>query len=265
MSDRRAPSGTIAYEDTGTGTPLVLLHAFPLAKEMWRPQREALASICRVIAPDLRGFGGSDLNGTLSVESMADDVAALLDALSIREPVVLGGLSMGGYVALAFAHRHAGRLRGLILADTKADPDDDEAKANRNRMIAFASASGDRTVIDQLVPKLVGADTTAHRPAVIAEIRALASAQSRSALVAALKALRDRPDATPGLRDVAVPTLVLVGEQDGVTPPAKATALAQAIRGAEVVVIPGAGHLANLEQPEAFNAAVRGFLERLRA
>src|SRR5262249_15061174 len=133
---------TLSYDDTGRGTPVVLLHGFPLSRAMWRPQVEALKDAYRVIAPDLPGFGGSAvLDGPSSVEAMADTVAYLLDHLQIREPVVLGGLSMGGYVALAFARRHPDRLRGLILADTRAEPDDAEGKANRDRMIALASTN----------------------------------------------------------------------------------------------------------------------------
>src|SRR5438046_568489 len=138
---------------------------------MWRPQREALQGEFRVIAPDLRGFGGTDdFDGVPSVEQMADDVAALLDAGAPGEPVVLGGLSMGGYVALAFARRHPGRLRGLILADTRAEPDSDEAKVNRDNLIALARAHTARDVIDQLLPKMVSAETQAKRPGVVDEV-----------------------------------------------------------------------------------------------
>jgi pimeloyl-ACP methyl ester carboxylesterase len=195
---------------------------------------------------------------------MADRVAAFLDALQIREPAVLAGLSMGGYVTLAFARRHAARLRGLVLADTKADPDDDTGKANRDKMIALVSESGPRAVVDQMLPKFLGPDTVARRPAVADEVRSICEAQRAAAIADALRAMRDRPDATPGLSAVSVPTLVVVGEQDAITPPAKAEELGRAIRGAKVEVIPGAGHLSNLENPEAFNAAVQEFLVTLR-
>lgn len=263
MNEQYTPDGNITYFDTGSGHPLVLLHAFPLNKAMWQPQLNALASSARVLAPDLRGFGGSrGFDSSPSVEQMADDVASFLDALQIREPIVLGGLSMGGYVALAFARRYADRLRGLILADTKADPDDDMAKANRDKMIALVHKEGSRAVIDTMLPRLISADTVARRPAIAEEIGALASAQP-AAIANALQALRDRPDATPGLAAITVPTLILVGQQDEATPPAKATAMAQAIRKAQLVVLPEAGHMSNLEQPERFNTAIRAFLESL--
>ncbi len=264
MNERRTPDGKTAYLEAGTGRPLVLVHGFPLSKAMWRPQLDALAGSARVLAVDLPGFGGSrGFDGPPSVEAMADRVAEFLDALQIREPAVLGGLSMGGYVTLAFARRHAARLRGLVLADTKADADDDTGKANRDKMIALVNESGPRVVIEQMLPKLLGADTVARRPAVAEEVRAIGAAQPAAAIADALRAMRDRPDATPGLSAVSVPTLVVVGEQDALTPPMKAEELGRAIRGAKVQVIPGAGHMANLEDPEAFNAAVRAFLGRL--
>jgi pimeloyl-ACP methyl ester carboxylesterase len=231
---------------------------------MWRPQVEALQGDCRLITPDLRGFGGSrGFDAAPSVETMADDVVALLDELKLPGPVVLGGLSMGGYVALAFARRHPARLRGLVLADTKADPDEAEGRANRDRLIAFAQNNTARAVIDQMLPKLLGADTTARRPEVVEEVRSIASRQTAAGVVGALKALRDRPDANPGLGTIAAPTLVLVGRDDTLTPPAKSEELAARIPHARLVVIDGAGHLSNLEQPGAFNAALRSFLQSL--
>jgi pimeloyl-ACP methyl ester carboxylesterase len=264
MTNQTSSDGTTTFDDAGAGPPVVLLHAFPLSRAMWRPQVEALRDAYRVIAPDLRGFGGSaGFVGTPSVEQMADDVAALLTDLQVRAPVVLGGLSMGGYVALAFARRHPDRLRALILADTRAEADDAEGRANREKTIAFARDNPARAVIDQMLPRLVSPETAARRPEVLEEVRTIASAQAGAGIVAALQALRDRPDASPSLGAITVPTLVLVGADDALTPPARAEALAAAIRGARLVTIPGAGHLSNLEQPEHFNAALRSFLQAL--
>lgn len=264
MTERRTHGGETAYLEAGTGRALVLLHAFPLSKAMWRPQLEPLATVARVLLPDLPGFGGSrGFDGPASVDVMADRVAAFLDALQVREPVVLGGLSMGGYVTLAFARRHAARLRGIILADTKADPDDDAGKANRDRLIELVNKSGPAALAEQMVPKLVGSDTAAGRPGVVAEIRAIAEAQTADGVIGGLRALRDRPDATPGLAAINVPTLVVVGEQDGVTPPAKAEELARAIRGARLVKLSSAGHIANMEQAAEFNAALLMFIRGL--
>jgi pimeloyl-ACP methyl ester carboxylesterase len=254
----------LSCDDIGSGPPIVLLHAFPLARAMWRPQTQALQSRYRVIAPDLPGFGNSGaFTGAPSVETMADAVAALLDALAVSEPIVLGGLSMGGYVALAFARRHARRLRGLILADTRAEADSAEARANRDRTIAFARQHTAADVIEQMLPKLLGDTTRAQRPLAADEVRRISMAQPIDGFVAALQALRDRPDATAGLAAISVPTLVLVGSEDTLTPPAVAQTLAAEIRGATLVTIAEAGHLSNLERPEQFNAAVASFLQTL--
>ena len=251
----------VTFLDAGTGPPVLLLHAFPLSSAMWRHQIRALQADHRVIAPDMPGFGSTPgFQGSPSVDHMADMAAGLLDELKIQEPVVVGGLSMGGYVALAFACRHAGRLRALILADTRAEADDEAARANRDKMIAFASKNPSLAVIDQMLPKLVGADTRAKRPEVIEAVRYFASLQATAGIVGALKALRDRPDATPFLRQIAVPTLVIVGRDDALTPLPTAEKLAAGISGARLVIIEKAGHLSNMEQPEGFSEAVRAFL-----
>jgi pimeloyl-ACP methyl ester carboxylesterase len=255
---------TITFGDAGVGVPVVLLHAFPLSSAMWRRQVEALQHAYRVITPDLPGFGGSAaLAGPPSVDAMADAVARLLDELLIKVPVVLGGLSMGGYVALAFARRHASRLRALVLADTRAEADSAEARANRDRLIAFAADNPASAVLEQLLPKMLSPSTPRDSPEVVDEVRVLASEQAPAGVVAALQALRDRPDATPGLAAIRVPTLVLVGRDDALTPPEVAEKLAAGIQGARLEVLDGAGHLSNLEQPRRFNAALWTFLEGL--
>ena len=194
---------------------------------------------------------------------MADDAAALLDELKVREPVVVGGLSMGGYVALAFARRHAGRLRALILADTRRGPDDAAGRANRDKMIEFASKNPATAVVEQMLPKMLSRkpcrnDRKSSTPSSISHRFSLRRPSSTP-----LKALRDRPDAAPFLRQIAVPTLVLVGREDALTPPATAENLTAGIPGAKMFVIEKAGHLSNLEQPEGFNQAVRTFLATL--
>jgi pimeloyl-ACP methyl ester carboxylesterase len=252
---------SLACDDVGQGKPLVLLHAFPLSRAMWRPQIEGLRGECRLILPDLPGFGDSPLPaGAGSAETMADAVAEVLDARGIREPVVLGGLSMGGYIAFAFVRKHAHRLSGLILADTRCDPDDETAKANRDKLIAFASSNPASAVVEQMLPRLLGARTTKENPAVVEEARRIGAAQKPAGIVAALHALRDRPDSTPTLSQVTVPTLVLVGEDDVLTPPALSKEMAARLACSTLVVVENAGHLTNLEQPAAFNAAVKTFL-----
>jgi 3-oxoadipate enol-lactonase len=254
---------SLVPDDVGQGNPVVLLHAFPLCRAMWRPQAEALRSTCRLILPDLPGFGDSPVSAHVSMESMADAVAQLLDEKGIREPVVLGGLSMGGYVAFAFARKYPDRLRGLILADTRAEGDDDAAKANRDKLISFASSHSAGDVAEQMLPRLLAPETPKKFPAVVEEVRKLGSAQKPQGIVAALHAMRERPDSTSTLEQIRAPTLILVGKDDALTPPAVAEKMAARLKGAQLVVIDGAGHLSNLEQPAAFSEAVKKFVQAL--
>jgi len=170
---------------------------------------------------------------------------------------------MGGYVAMAFARRHADRLRGLIVADTKAEPDDEAAKANREKTIEFAKSHTAADVLEQMLPKMLSEGTRTSHPEVVAEVKRIAAAQGVPGVVAALHALRDRPDAGPGLADIRVPTLVIVGSEDAITPPAAAEKIAARVSGAKLEVIGGAGHLANLENPGEFNEVVNRFLATL--
>jgi pimeloyl-ACP methyl ester carboxylesterase len=264
MYDQYSADGQMSFDDVGGGPVVVLLHAFPLSRKMWRLQVEALAPRFRCIAPDLRGFGGSvGFDGTPSVEQMADDVASLLDEERVPDRVVLGGLSMGGYAALAFARRHGDRLRGLFLADTKADPDDATARAGRDKSIAFMRDHTARDLIEQAMDRMLSSQTRERRPEVVEEVRAIAGEQTPAGITGALRALRDRPDARPSLGNITVPTLVIVGSDDALTPPARARELQASIVGARLVEIPGAGHLSNLEQPAAFTQALGAFLREL--
>ncbi len=251
-------------EAGGIGTPLILLHAFPLTSEMWRLQIEALSNEFYVVAPDLPGFGASsDFESAPSIEQMAREVAALLDELFVPQPVILGGLSMGGYASLAFARLFPEKLRALILCDTRAEADTPEGKANRDKMIALAQSESGAAVVEQMVPKLLGETTKNLRPDVVKTVTRLGLAQSDVAIANALRALRDRADSLYLLPQIQVPTLVIVGEEDGITPLAAAQTLAQNIRGAKLAVIPQAGHLSNIEQPEIFNNIVRDFVREL--
>ena len=246
--------------DSSRGTPLVLLHAFPLDRGMWQPQIDALAGQCRILAVDLPGFGQSTVDPNLTVDSAADGLVELLDKENLPGQVVLGGLSMGGYVAMAFARRNPDRLAGLILADTRSDADDDAGKKNRDRLISLTQEFGPSKVYEVMLPKVVCQDTLKNQPKIVESIRVLAARQSAAGVIAGLKMLRDRPDATPELSRITVPTLIIVGEHDAITPPLLAEQMASHIAGSRVVVIPGAGHLSNMEQPTAFNAAVGTFV-----
>jgi 3-oxoadipate enol-lactonase len=245
----------LAYQSVGTGPVLVLLHAFPFDGRMWRQTAAALAGQRRVITPDMRGFGLSDLGaGGFSIADLADDIAALLDALNLPAATV-GGMSMGGYVALAFARRHRDRLKSLILADTKAAADTPEARQGRESAISLVQEEGVATFVEKQIPRLLSASAS---DGLRAEVRALGS-QPTDTVIAAIRSLRDRPDRTAELPEIAMPTLVVVGSEDALAAPAEARAMAAAMPDARVAEIPRAGHLSNLENPEAFTAALAGF------
>ncbi|HEY8418393.1 MAG TPA: alpha/beta fold hydrolase [Limnochordales bacterium] len=256
----------LAYDDQGAGPPVVFVHAFPLNRTMWRRQAAAVAEAgWRAVTVDLRGFGESEMGSEpFTMDLCADDVMALLDHLGVKDPVVLVGLSMGGYVAFGCVRRHAQRLRALVLADTRAEPDTEEGRAGRLDTARRVEAEGVGPVVESMLPRLVGETTKAERPEVVAEVRAMMEAARPAAVARALRGLAERPDSRPELPRIEMPVLVVVGEEDAVTPPSAAQAMHEGIRGSRLVTIPGAGHLPNLETPEAFNAALLGFLSSLR-
>lgn len=246
--------------DGGSGPPLVLLHAFPLSSAMWLGQREGLADVARVITPDQRGFGGSPLGDEEpSLDAVADDVAALLDAKGLDQ-VALGGLSMGGYVTMAFVRRHADRVAALVLADTKAGADPPAARENRERIARTVTDDpGSTVLVDELLPTLVGETTVRERALVFGRIKGFVQAAPAPAVAWAQRAAAARPDSFETLRRVSVPTLVIVGAEDAAAPVSDAQAMAEAIPGARLAVLSGAGHLSAVETPDAFNQVVREF------
>jgi pimeloyl-ACP methyl ester carboxylesterase len=250
--------------EAGRGPAVVLLHAFPLNASMWSAQREALAGSYRVLCPDQRGFGGTQLgHDEPDLDEIADDIAAMLDSRKV-ETCVLGGLSMGGYVTMAFLRRHPDRVRGLILADTKAGADTPEAAANRLRIAdEVIAASSAAQLVDEMLPALVGATTKEKRALVLGRVKALVERAPAYAVAWAQRAMAQRPDSFSTLAAVTVPTLVIVGEEDTLSPLADAKAMADAVPGATLVTIPESGHVTSVEAPEEFNAAVAEFLAAL--
>jgi 3-oxoadipate enol-lactonase len=243
------------------GPVVVLLHGFPLDRRMWRFQIGALTGNgYRLILPDLVGHGQTDPVEITAVDTMADDVAALLERLHIPKAIV-AGFSMGGYVALALAERHPQRLAGLILLDTRAGADSAEAKAKRNTTLQEVEERGTRVVAAAMAPKMFTEATRTRQRLLAEEVRDMMLKQSKLGVMAAIAALRDRPDRTPALRQIQVPTLILVGDHDAVTPPSEAQAMAAAVPGAKLVTIPGAAHLAPMEQPEAVTTALLDWLD----
>jgi pimeloyl-ACP methyl ester carboxylesterase len=250
--------------EAGSGLPVVLLHAFPLASAMWIDQRNGLTDVARVITPDLRGFGGSQLGwDDPSLDHMADDLAALLDRLGL-DRVVLGGLSMGGYVAMAFLRRHPGRVLGLVLADTKATADADPAREKRERIAARLDEDGTiDALVEEVLPTLCGPTTARERPLVTGRVKGLVEAAPPSAAAWAQRAMAARPDSLDVLRAVTVPALVLRGDEDELSTGADADAMVEALPDARLAVLAGSGHLSAVEVSEDFTASLRGFLKPL--
>jgi pimeloyl-ACP methyl ester carboxylesterase len=239
---------------------LVLLHAFPLNARMWEPQLALAEHGWRVIVPQLRGFdGGHHDPPAASVDDYAGDLVDLLDTLHV-ERAVIGGCSMGGYVAFALLRLAPTYVGGLILADTRSQADTPEGRQGREKMLALLAAKGPGGIADEMMPKLLGETTRREHPALAERVRALIMASSNEAIAGAIRALMTRPDSTPLLHPLHLPTLIVVGEEDTLTPPALSQEMHQAVHGSQLVVIPKAGHLSSLEQPEAFNAAVLTFL-----
>jgi pimeloyl-ACP methyl ester carboxylesterase len=239
---------------------LLLLHAFPLNARMWEPQLALAAHGWRVVAPQLRGFdGGADDPPGSSVDDFAGDIVDLLDTLHLKDAVI-GGLSMGGYIAFALLRLAPSYVSGLILADTRSQADTSEGIEGRKRMLERLGETGAPGVVDEMLPKLLGSTTRARQPELVERVRRLALANSAEAISGALRALMTRPDATPLLQTIRCPSLILVGEEDVITPPELSEQMRSAIAGSELVRIPEAGHLSSVEQPDAFNGAVARFL-----
>lgn len=245
------------------GIPLILLHAFPLDGRMWELQQEDLSRGRRVLIPDLIGFGRSPLpKGPHSIEDHALDVAQFLDAHAAPKALVCG-LSMGGYVALAFASLFPYRVAGLVLADTRAVSDPGAAREARTAAMQRVLIEGMVFLADDLLFKLLSEETLRSDPELSRKVWTLMVNQRREGVWAALQAMRDRPSRLEELPNLTCPTLVLVGGEDTVTPPEEAAKLADCIPGARFQKIPGAGHLSNLEKPQMFNRLVNEFAESL--
>jgi 3-oxoadipate enol-lactonase len=253
----------LAYTDAGRGPAVLFLHGFPFDRSMWRGQVERLSADFRVIAPDLRGHGGTTATREPStMEEMAEDVVALLDELNVPRAVVCG-LSMGGYVALALYRAHPSRVRALVLADTRAKADAEEARRAREENAQRALAEGTGPIVDSMLPKLLAGRTREGEPGVVARVREMMSAITPEGAAAALRGMALRRDQTDILPSIDVPVLVLVGSEDAVTPPSEAEAMHALIKGSRLRVVEGAGHVSNVERPEEFDLALAEFLESL--
>lgn len=252
----------IGYDDIGRGHAVVFLHAFPLDRTMWAPQTSALAGRYRCLAIDARGFGESPATPPFDMDRYADDVVAVLDAAGVERASVVG-LSMGGYIAFALWRRHPQRVRGLVLADTRATADAPDTRARREELIDLARTAGPNAVAERQLVGVLGKTTRERRPDIVATVRAMMTRAGVDGSVGALQAMLARPDSTPILPTISVPTLVIVGDEDPITPPKEARAMSNGIRESRVEILSGAGHLSNLERPAAFNAVLGEFLHAL--
>lgn len=251
----------IGYDTQGQGIPLVLMHAFPLHRGMFQPQLAQLSQLARVLTFDVPGMGESS-DQSVSMDSIADLAVRLLDEQGIDKAVV-GGVSMGGYAAFAFARRHPGRLLGLILANTKPDADTAEAKTGRKQMAEVAIELGASEIAARMLPKLLGPTSLSERPHTVDLIRSMIVSANPRSIASLLEALANRADSTDLLGEIRVPTLVVAGAEDAIIPAAGAEQWSKQIRDSTYVRIPRAGHLSNLEAPEVFNAALETFLRKV--
>ena len=257
------PDTRWAVHTAGVGPAMLLLHGFPLDHSMWDGQ-DPLADAVRLIVPDQRGFGASRGDGPASIAQMADDAVALLDCLHIHEPAIICGLSMGGYVAQHIAARHPSRVRSLILVDTKLEADTPQARALRGSLAAQALRLGPEVVAKAMIPNLLSQSAEAlanpRRLSLEAALHRMIMAAAVPTIVAGLEALGDRPDMTEAMAHVAVPTLLVVGDDDSITPPECLARAAQVIPDSRLLIVPHCGHMVPMEAPDVFNAAVLDFL-----
>lgn len=254
----------LSFKEYGTGRPIVLLHAFPLSSSMWKPQIERLSSKnWRIITPDFPGFGDSLLNSDVSkIEDLAQAVADLLSALNI-EKAIIGGLSMGGYVALNFARLFPEKVEALILADTSAAADTKEKRESRFELVEDIRKKGSEVLIEKMLPNLISDFTKENNPDLVKHLENTFKEVSADGAIAALFGMAERRDHVEFIKTIDKPTLLIFGENDKVTDLEAAKTLNANISSSELVVIPVVGHYSNLEQPQAFNDAIIDFLDHI--
>jgi pimeloyl-ACP methyl ester carboxylesterase len=250
------------YHEAGHGLPVVLLAGFPLNHQIWKNQVHDLASVCRVITPDFRGFGHSHDATPFTMQSLAEDIYVLLSNIRAL-PCVIGGLSMGGYVALAYERHYASTLRGLILMDTRAGADTAEGKLGRDAMIELARNGGSSAVAEKMIPKMIAPGTAQSRPDLVAALKTIMENTPAKTTEHAQAAMRDRHDFTHTLGRIVAPTLIICGDADAITPPSFSEEMHKAIKGSSLSIITGAGHMSPMEQPQQVSRAMRQFLKIL--
>ena len=257
-----------SYYETGQGTPLVLLHGFPFDHHMWQSQIEVLQASCQVIAPDLRGYGGSTLaegdaaNG-VSMASYASDVAVIMEHASITEPAILCGFSMGGYVLWQCLRAFPESIRAIVLCDTKATADTPDAAANRLKMAESVVTTGPRPVAEAMLPKLLAEGTRESQPEVVEQVDGMIRGCDPAAIAASQRGMAQRPDVSGELASCSWPALAIVGAEDVISTPQEMGEIVAALPNAKLVEIPGAGHMTTIENPAAVNEAMSAFVAEL--
>jgi len=252
----------LAYEESGSGIPVLMVHGFPHNRTLWEGQINGLSNYAHFVAPDLRGFGGSTSAGPFSLDQYADDLASFLDSLELQR-VVVCGLSMGGYIAFAMLRRHRARIRALVLADTRATADTAEAREQRMRLIALVEEQGVDALAERQVRASVGRSTFEQRPQLTERIRRMMSSAPAAGVVGALRAMAERPDSSALLGTIDVPTMVVGGLEDEITPPDELRLLAESIPRSRLELLERCGHLCPMERPAAFNHVLGEFLGTL--
>ena len=256
---------TIHYVDAGDpfAPSVTFIHGFPFSHAMWKPQIEAAGRFCRTLAYDVRGHGESDIgDGQYTIESHVDDLIALLDHLSIARTVA-GGLSMGGYITLRALERYPERFAAAVLCDTKSEADSNEAKLKRAAGMVSVKREGAAAYADAMIKDLFAPESYTRTPDAIKLIRTMIAGTSPLSIAGTLLALAARTDTTPSLARIAVPVLILGGDQDAISPPPILTAMRDRIPGSELHIVPHAGHVSNLENAAFFNDKLVGFLSRI--
>lgn len=256
------------FTDVGSGQPVVLLHGFPLDHRMWTSQIAALGEEHRVIAPDLRGFGQStlaagDAENGVEMHRYAADVAGLLDKIGVKEPVILCGFSMGGYILWQFALRYPQRVRAIVLCDTRAVPDSAEAREGRLNTAEDVMKTGTDSLVKSMLPKILSKVTLSQRPEVVRQVTQIMHACEPAAVAAALRGMAAREDVTAKLAQLKQPALIIVGTEDAISPPAEMRSIAELIPHVQFVEIPDAGHMTPLENAGAVTESLQRFVTEI--
>jgi 3-oxoadipate enol-lactonase len=252
---------TMGYDERGSGVPVILIHGYPLNRKMWEPQLDALSDIARLITPDLRGHGESELlPGLNTMDEMAKDIKELIESLDIKEPVIVGGLSMGGYVSFAFYRNYPETVKGMILAATRATADTIDTKVSREEAAAIAQERGSEAITEMQLPKMLAPLTQKTKPEIVELARSIMLETPVQTIVGDLRGMLNRQDSSPTLKDIKCPVLILHGADDQLIPSEEINLMQTGIKNAISKAVPDAGHLLNLEQPDLFNQAVREFI-----